>query len=408
MDEHCPGYGFDDEERVRLIAEVRELLQTVSTSSALWACLWLSDLPRLERLVADASSPSNKTLDALSFASFDSITKQWLQLPGSGIETSSKKPSPAPKPGSLGREAAMNRIALTASSTGAAADEPAVQAPQTPPRAAKRPRLQSRSPSPLGSGSTTSRSQSAARDCRERDGDRCTITKAYHPIDVAHIYPYSMRNTTERGPGHNFWNLLSYFWTEEHVNSWYESVFPRGTEVVENLLCLAPQMHRYHGSSLFALKPIHISDDKKRLLAKFYWLTSHQKSDSVDISTVPTLPSNLTGRGDMHKAWNIVTEKKIISGDEIVFETSDPENLPLPDWNLLDMQWTLQRVAALTGAADMLLDDSEDDDSDDGGIEWDEGPTVYSQEVWEEDRAGLRDALFNPPPIPQTKIMGHA
>lgn len=177
---------------------------------------------------------------------------------------------------------------------------------------------------------------------------------------------------------------------------------------MENLLCLAPQMHRYHVNSLFALKPIRISDDKKRLLAKFYWLTSHQKFDSVDISIVPTLPSNLTGRGDMHKAWNIVTEKKIISGDEIVFETSDPENLPLPDWNLLDMQWTLQRVAALSGAADMLLDDSEDDDSDDGGIEWDEGPTYYSQEVWEEDRADLRDTLSNPPPIPQTKIMGHA
>ncbi|EFR04935.1 hypothetical protein MGYG_09180 [Nannizzia gypsea CBS 118893] len=196
---------------------------------------------------------------------------------------------------------------------------------------AKRPRLQSRSPSPSGSDSDTARLSSAVRRCKDRDGSRCVITKAFNPIDVAHIYPYSMHNTTQRTTIDGFWRLLSFFWTEERVNSWFDSVFPRETEVVENLLCLAPQMHRYHGAALFALKPISLTEGKERLTVKFYWLTSHQNSDSVDTSTAPTLPSNLTRRGDMHKAWNVVTEKKIASGDEIVFETSDPEKLPLPD-----------------------------------------------------------------------------
>lgn len=41
------------------------------------------------------------------------------------------------------------------------------------------------------------------------------------------------------------------------------------------------------------------------------------------------------------KAWNATKERKIVSNDEIVMTTSDLESLPLPDWNLLDLQLTL-------------------------------------------------------------------
>jgi hypothetical protein len=44
--------------------------------------------------------------------------------------------------------------------------------------------------------------------------------------------------------------------------------------------------------------------------------------------------------------------------------TADPTKLPLPDPELLELQWHLQRVLAMVGAADRLDDDSECDPDD--------------------------------------------
>ena len=61
--------------------------------------------------------------------------------------------------------------------------------------------------------------------------------------------------------------------------------------------------------------------------------------------------------------YNVLTDKKIRSGDEICLETNDPDRLSLPDWRLLEMQWILHPVTALSGAAEPR-DDFEDDDDD--------------------------------------------
>ena len=66
----------------------------------------------------------------------------------------------------------------------------------------------------------------------------------------------------------------------------------------------------------------------------------------------------------MVKLYDVRTDKKICSGDEIFLETNDPERLPLPDWRLLDMQWILHRVAAMSGAAEPRDGFDEDDDDD--------------------------------------------
>jgi hypothetical protein len=53
-------------------------------------------------------------------------------------------------------------------------------------------------------------------------------------------------------------------------------------------------------------------------------------------------------------------KKKNISGQEISLTTSDPNKLPLPDKRILEMQWYLQQVAALKGAAEVVDDDYSD------------------------------------------------
>ncbi|KAJ5211010.1 hypothetical protein N7472_001149 [Penicillium cf. griseofulvum] len=58
------------------------------------------------------------------------------------------------------------------------------------------------------------------------------------------------------------------------------------------------------------------------------------------------------------------------SGDLVIFQTKDPENLPLPSWDLLQMQRILHRIGALSGAANVPMKpwncDSEDEGSDMG------------------------------------------
>jgi hypothetical protein len=41
----------------------------------------------------------------------------------------------------------------------------------------------------------------------------------------------------------------------------------------------------------------------------------------------------------------------IESGDIFTFTTDDPVIRPLPSWELLDMQWVLQRLTAMSGGA---------------------------------------------------------
>ncbi|EGD94246.1 hypothetical protein TESG_01767 [Trichophyton tonsurans CBS 112818] len=164
---------------------------------------------------------------------------------------------------------------------------------------------------------------------------------------------------------HLFWALLQLFWTERRGNTWMAAAFPRGTtEVVENLLCFAPTIHRWHSKGLFGLQPIRRSDDGKEFTVKFYWLPLRKPAtQGVDLLTDPTIPEDLVGIAKDYRAWNTFTGEEIASGREIVLTTRDPENFPLPSWDLLDLQWTLQRLVALSGAPDVFADTFDDDDS---------------------------------------------
>jgi hypothetical protein len=55
--------------------------------------------------------------------------------------------------------------------------------------------------------------------------------------------------------------------------------------------------------------------------------------------------------------------QRIRSERVLDIKTDGPENLPLPDVRLLDMQWVLNRVAGLSGAAEPRDDSFHDDDN---------------------------------------------
>jgi hypothetical protein len=64
------------------------------------------------------------------------------------------------------------------------------------------------------------------------------------------------------------------------------------------------------------------------------------------------------------KLMNGHTDRLVKSGDIITFKTNDPHKLPLPSYELLQMQWVLHRIVAIRGAADDAKDDNDDEEEE--------------------------------------------
>jgi hypothetical protein len=181
-----------------------------------------------------------------------------------------------------------------------------------------------------------------------------------------------MRGERETPESATIWRTLRNFWSDDRIETWKSAIFPSGTEVVSNLMCLCPNAHQYQGCACFALKPLELTPDMRRLKVKFVWLPRYPNSSLVDVLDCPSIPSGV-GHGPKNvKMWNVETFQMLKSGDEIWLETDDPTSKPLPDWRLLDMQWVLQRLAALSGAAEPKADSIESDDDWDGSVGWQE------------------------------------
>lgn len=172
-----------------------------------------------------------------------------------------------------------------------------------------------------------------------------------------------------------FWRVLRQYWTQERISRWEDSIFRETTETTRNLITLAPGAHKYWDDALFALKPLSVSPDGKALEVQFYWLCPGQLENlNIDTSLLPedpnadfviqppTLPNNLGQGGQKSlngltpnvRLYNCNTDTKITSGQRITLTTTDPVDMPLPSWEILQLHWLLHRVLALCAAAGYL------------------------------------------------------
>ncbi|EGD94039.1 hypothetical protein TESG_01567 [Trichophyton tonsurans CBS 112818] len=349
---------FRSERRLQLLAGLQELLDNIHPGgipSAIWACFWLADLERLEALIEPGGRDELFLLLGTdvgpSFANGANVNIQPLALHRL-----------------LHRGPHLSHIAGVLATL---EKQAGLYQEDTEDDSGKQPRSQPATPHAKRlCQDSDNQLTSVQMRCRYRDQSRCIITKSLDPVDVAYIFPYSMRRSLAGDNQHHlFWVLLRYFWTESRINAWTTAAFPAGSlDVVENVLCFAPTMYRWYSKGLFALQPIRQSEDKKEFTIKFYWLPLRKSAKNMSLLTKPTIPEDLVGIDGDYRAWNVRTGEEIASGQEIVLTTSDPENLSLPGWDLLELQWTLQRLTALSGAADAFPDAVEEDDS--SGILW--------------------------------------
>jgi len=178
----------------------------------------------------------------------------------------------------------------------------------------------------------------------------------------------------------DFWSLLREFWTDKRVDSWRNKIFPNPRhpdtriDACFNLICLSRNAHEQWNQRLFALKPLDLSDDKKKLTVQFFWQRQydHQRKDCVDLLNEP-----LSSEGaDLVKEgyWLTCVQddgsfRNIQQGQIFTLTTDDPENQPLPSWELIEMQWFLQRITAMGGAAGTPnVDLNNDDDMSSGSV----------------------------------------
>ncbi|QVM12258.1 hypothetical protein D8B26_006891 [Coccidioides posadasii str. Silveira] len=123
------------------------------------------------------------------------------------------------------------------------------------------------------------------------------------------------------------------------------------------MISLDKHPHALWGAGRFALRPKELSADLKELKVEFHWQPkpSHE-TEEIDLLTEPATSRGLYKYGGRGLPVPTGTYK----------EDDDPDKLPLPSWPLLEMQWHLQRIAGMSGAAEASGDLDHNDDDDDG------------------------------------------
>lgn len=137
------------------------------------------------------------------------------------------------------------------------------------------------------------------------------------------------------------------------------------------MMCLSPTKHELWKRGAFILKPVGTNVDKTSIEVEFIWQA--RRSLTMDyLLPVTTMPSTSRGLSspDVRSTLTVTIDGAPVhlrTGHRIFITTPDAEKLPLPDMDLLDMQFALSRIVNLSGAGKVAeLDDQTLSEEGDG------------------------------------------
>jgi len=149
------------------------------------------------------------------------------------------------------------------------------------------------------------------------------------------------------------------------------------------MLTMQNNLHANWHSGAFALKPLPLNMNEteereaRALRIQFFWQPFYDKdkdrSPEVDLLEQPRL-AETSQHNTFTEDWRtqvqgrVVAKREIVNGMVFIVSTHDPLRLPLPSRDLLEMQWNLNRVVALRGAAENVNDDQHPDEGDTEGL----------------------------------------
>lgn len=317
--------------RRALLNELGEVLQTKNIPVPFWAGLQVCDIDILEKMVEKARV-APEFVWVVARYSCRHLPLLWLQKPPKG------KGSSAP----------------TSTSTSSAASSFDRDG---------RPKKKSR------------REYRPVELARKRENQGCFLNRT-EPIEVAHIYPNYLihpRAEDAKRP-FEFWDLLKIFWGAEKLASWQAELYrnpenpTKAADTIKNLICMGPEIHKMWSNAHCALRPLGYNGQKTELALEWHWLPKehHNFDNEVDITKVPSPTMGLDCTAGQHNHVRVLIKtppeapRGLKTGDRILMMTPDPDNLPLPSHELLDLQFHLQRLSSMAAAAD--VDDEYEDD----------------------------------------------
>jgi hypothetical protein len=181
--------------------------------------------------------------------------------------------------------------------------------------------------------------------CKTRDGNKCVITKANaHPhadssdtgndvdVKVTHLAPISLEGgkCIKNAP---FWNTLRLFFSDRKVGNWTAAT--RVTTDMSNMICLSEGAAQALGNARYALKPRSLNAKRTEMEAEFFALPGGYHSGKRDIMAKPLFD------GAGKKGEGVYVSVRLITQNPRVYE--------LPSWEILELAWHMNRVAALSG-----------------------------------------------------------
>lgn len=158
----------------------------------------------------------------------------------------------------------------------------------------------------------------------------------------------------QTGPGLDnqakIWKLAKLLWNTETVARWKSIISGSdNTHTCATVIMLCTHVENLWKGARFGLQPIYLSPDRRRLALEFYWLHSHVPKGSVTLKDQPVVDGQIrVGPNGLRLLDSGLYNFQIPHGP-IILETNDPDNHPLPSMELLEMQWTLNRIIALSG-----------------------------------------------------------
>lgn len=128
------------------------------------------------------------------------------------------------------------------------------------------------------------------------------------------------------------------------------------TESPRNMLSLSPTLHSWWDKAKYALKPLTRTDNE--ITVQFHWLrpSGLKPADRIMNDGKDLLSKAGLGQPNGSAAWGTrLCHRKsglpIKTGQTFVITAKDPSDLP--SFELLELQWDLLRVCAISGAADV-------------------------------------------------------
>lgn len=111
-----------------------------------------------------------------------------------------------------------------------------------------------------------------------------------------------------------------------------------------------------------AFRPVWKSETELEL--EYHWLPKQPHGHLDDVPLSQQQPST---QGLRDSGGSILTTSEFVplcSGQRFTLRTEDPENLPLPSFALLEMQWKLNQIVSLSAAPEATNLEEDPDDGD--------------------------------------------